>query len=303
MKQLIYVTLTSNSTTLYTYDNAPLINKLQVNCTELISQELGLINSMSDFKDESGSIIINNRKPVLVNGEYVNLVMYYVKGSLSNSDLITVVAVVSDHVLKEFVLQTLWKILVEFRKFREVSVGEEQTQKGPENGKVAKVGNVAYSPSQSSPSSPISLHTSLNFSASGQDSSSVLSFKKIMTSIIKKEESKYLHYGATYDATFDEIEQVRNIMNKNIERTINRGERINLLVSKTSKLTNSSNSFRRRTVALKRKMWWSNVKFIILVGILVVVMLYFLIGIECGMPWYQNCLHPSKPEQPHQSSI
>jgi vesicle-associated membrane protein 7 len=78
-------------------------------------------------------------------------------------------------------------------------------------------------------------------------------------------------YGTTQGGKNDaignvqnEIENVRGIMTENIERVLERGERIDLLVDKTDRLGGSANDFRIRSRGLRRRMWWKNVK----VGIL-----------------------------------
>jgi vesicle-associated membrane protein 7 len=57
-----------------------------------------------------------------------------------------------------------------------------------------------------------------------------------------------------------EIDNVRGIMTENIERVLERGERIDLLVNKTDRLGASASDFRVRSRNLRRKMWWKNVK-------------------------------------------
>lgn len=89
--------------------------------------------------------------------------------------------------------------------------------------------------------------------------------------------------GGKQDAisnTQAEIENVRGIMTENIERVLERGERIDLLVDKTDRLGVGAQDFRMRSRGLKRRMWWKNVKLMALLGVVVVfliVLLYFII--------------------------
>ena len=53
-----------------------------------------------------------------------------------------------------------------------------------------------------------------------------------------------------------EIEGVREIMTENIERVLERGEHMSLLVDKTGRLGENARDFRVRSRTLKRKMWW-----------------------------------------------
>lgn len=64
-----------------------------------------------------------------------------------------------------------------------------------------------------------------------------------------------------------EIEQVKTIMIENVERVLERGERINLLVSKTDRMNNNAVEFRKRSNAVKQAMWWANIKYVLLLVI------------------------------------
>ncbi|CAG8509018.1 3910_t:CDS:2, partial [Dentiscutata heterogama] len=63
-----------------------------------------------------------------------------------------------------------------------------------------------------------------------------------------------------------EIEQVKDVMVHNIERVLERGERIELLVDKTDNLNQQAFAFKKRSTALRRSMWWKNTKLLILIG-------------------------------------
>ena len=93
--------------------------------------------------------------------------------------------------------------------------------------------------------------------------------------------------GGKQDAitnTQQEIDSVKNIMTENIERVLERGERIDLLVDKTDRLGVGARDFRVRSRGLKRRMWWKNVKLMVLLGVVVVFLLYLFVGIGCGLP-------------------
>ncbi|KAF9984176.1 hypothetical protein BGZ75_004253 [Mortierella antarctica] len=76
-----------------------------------------------------------------------------------------------------------------------------------------------------------------------------------------------------------EIEQVKDVMVHNIERVLERGERIELLVDKTDNLNQQAFAFKKRSTALKRTMWWKNTKLTIILGGVVVFLIYLII---CG---------------------
>ncbi|KAF9108168.1 Vesicle-associated membrane protein [Mortierella sp. AM989] len=68
-----------------------------------------------------------------------------------------------------------------------------------------------------------------------------------------------------------EIEQVKDVMVQNIERVLERGERIELLVDKTDNLNQQAFVFKRRSTMLKRTMWWKNVKLMAILIFVVIV--------------------------------
>lgn len=86
-----------------------------------------------------------------------------------------------------------------------------------------------------------------------------------------------------------EIDNVRGIMTENIERVLERGERIDLLVDKTDRLGEGARDFRVRSRGLRRRMWWKNVKLMVLVGVVVVFLIYLLVGFGCGLPAWSRC--------------
>ncbi|EEA21470.1 hypothetical protein TMatcc_009118 [Talaromyces marneffei ATCC 18224] len=87
-----------------------------------------------------------------------------------------------------------------------------------------------------------------------------------------------------------EIDSVRNIMTENIERVLERGERIDLLVDKTDRLGGTAHDFRMRSRGLRRKMWWKNVKVMVLLGVVVVFLIYLFVGMGCGLPAWGRCI-------------
>lgn len=87
-----------------------------------------------------------------------------------------------------------------------------------------------------------------------------------------------------------EIDSVKDIMTENIERVLERGERIDLLVDKTDRLGGSARDFRVRSRGLRRQMWWKNVRIMVLLAVVVVFLLYLFVGIGCGLPGWSKCV-------------
>jgi vesicle-associated membrane protein 7 len=106
-----------------------------------------------------------------------------------------------------------------------------------------------------------------------------------------------VEYGTTQSGKQDaisnvqnEIENVRGIMTENIERVLERGERIDLLVDKTDRLGGSAHEFRVRSKGLRRKMWWKNVKLMVMLTVVVIFLIYLFVGFGCGLPGWQKCV-------------
>lgn len=106
-----------------------------------------------------------------------------------------------------------------------------------------------------------------------------------------------IEYGTTKSGKEDalrnvqeEIDNVRGIMTENIERVLERGERIDLLVDKTDRLGGSAHEFRVRSKGLRRRMWWKNVKLMALLSVVVIFLVYLLVGFGCGLPGWSKCV-------------
>jgi vesicle-associated membrane protein 7 len=87
-----------------------------------------------------------------------------------------------------------------------------------------------------------------------------------------------------------EINDVRGIMTQNIERVLERGERIDLLVDKTDRLGGSAHDFRVRSRGLRRKMWWRNARILALIIVVVIFLIYLCVGFGCGLPGWSKCV-------------
>jgi vesicle-associated membrane protein 7 len=90
--------------------------------------------------------------------------------------------------------------------------------------------------------------------------------------------------GDAFASVQAELDSVRGIMTENIERVLERGERIDLLVDKTDRLGGSATDFRVRSRGLRRKMWWKNVRLMVLLAVVIVFLIYLLVGFGCGLP-------------------
>jgi vesicle-associated membrane protein 7 len=88
-----------------------------------------------------------------------------------------------------------------------------------------------------------------------------------------------------------DIDDVKHIMTENIERVLERGERIDLLVDKTDRLGGSARDFRVRSRGLRRQMWWKNARIMVLLCVVVIFLIYLFVGMGCGLPAWGKCVH------------
>jgi vesicle-associated membrane protein 7 len=63
-------------------------------------------------------------------------------------------------------------------------------------------------------------------------------------------------------------------MVQNLERVLQRGEKIELLVQKTEELQSNAMDFRKVAVVLKRHFWWQNFKLWLIAGVCAIVRRY-----------------------------
>eukprot|EP01133_Synstelium_polycarpum_P002087 gene2087-2375_t len=71
----------------------------------------------------------------------------------------------------------------------------------------------------------------------------------------------------------DQINVVKDELTNTLEKTMNRGEKIEIIVDKTERLQAESFNFKSNSTQLKRKLWWQNKKLSIIIAIVVLVIL------------------------------
>lgn len=94
----------------------------------------------------------------------------------------------------------------------------------------------------------------------------------------------------TISRVHGELDDLKNIMVKNIDNVAMRGERLELLVNKTENLSVNSVTFRKTSRNLARSMFWKNVKLYIIIGIVILLIVYFIVSMACGGLAWQKCI-------------
>ncbi|KAG1673010.1 hypothetical protein FOA52_005940 [Chlamydomonas sp. UWO 241] len=79
-----------------------------------------------------------------------------------------------------------------------------------------------------------------------------------------------------------QVQEVKNIMVENIEKVLERGEKLTLLVDRTEVLQEGALTFRREARRVRTHMWWKDARLCVGGGVALVALLYFIVGLACG---------------------
>ncbi|KAH1081513.1 hypothetical protein E1A91_D11G153100v1 [Gossypium mustelinum] len=83
-----------------------------------------------------------------------------------------------------------------------------------------------------------------------------------------------------------QVSEVKGVMMENIEKVLDRGEKIELLVDKSENLRSQAQDFRQQGTQMRRKMWLQNMKIkLIVLGILIALILIIVLSVCHGF----NC--------------
>ncbi|ESN99929.1 hypothetical protein HELRODRAFT_185780 [Helobdella robusta] len=88
----------------------------------------------------------------------------------------------------------------------------------------------------------------------------------------------------------DQVEDVKKILVRNIEEVANRGEKLELLIDKTEMLSNNAVAFHRSSRSVRRNMCIKNIKWIIIVILALVLVMYIIVSAACGGPAWASCV-------------
>merc|ERR1712062_338409 len=84
-----------------------------------------------------------------------------------------------------------------------------------------------------------------------------------------------------------EIESTKNTVLESIEKVLDRGEKIELLVHKSDQLDDQARKFNRHSKKLKNRMMWKNIKMTLLLVLLLLVVVWLISSMICG--WKVQC--------------
>ena len=78
------------------------------------------------------------------------------------------------------------------------------------------------------------------------------------------------------------IEENKNVMRENIDKILERGEKIELLVQKTDELGHQAFRFEKEARTLKRAMIWKRVRLYLVISFVVAVLVVIAAMLACG---------------------
>ncbi|MBN3312481.1 VAMP7 protein, partial [Atractosteus spatula] len=74
-----------------------------------------------------------------------------------------------------------------------------------------------------------------------------------------------------------QVNDVKGILKDNINKVLERGERLDDLIEKTDDLQATADSFQKTSTRVARKMWWKNTKMMIIIAVVVIVIIILII--------------------------
>uniref|UniRef100_F6UD47 Vesicle associated membrane protein 4 n=1 Tax=Xenopus tropicalis TaxID=8364 RepID=F6UD47_XENTR len=76
----------------------------------------------------------------------------------------------------------------------------------------------------------------------------------------------------------NQVDEVIDVMQENITRVIERGERLDELQDKSESLSDNATAFSSRSRQLRRQMWWRECKMKAIIALVFVIILLVIIG-------------------------
>lgn len=89
-------------------------------------------------------------------------------------------------------------------------------------------------------------------------------------------------------AVSSKLHEVKEVMSKNITEVLGRGEKLDLLVERTTALAESSDQFRKRSKALRDTLMWRRIKWYLFFIACAAIFLWLLTSFLCGFD-YEQC--------------
>ena len=119
------------------------------------------------------------------------------------------------------------------------------------------------------------------------------SFNEEFSEVIR-ERMEYYNAGGTIDnidALKNQIDEVKDGMVQNIEKVLERGEKIELLVDKTDRLNQQAFRFESSSRSLRKHLYWRKIRRMVYGVVAVVLLIFFASVAGCGGFDFHRCRH------------
>lgn len=120
------------------------------------------------------------------------------------------------------------------------------------------------------------------------------SLNEEFSKVIQERMDYYNSAGSNVDnlsAVKNQIEDVKGVMVENIEKVLERGEKIELLVDKTDRLNQQAFQFKSSSSNLRRAMWWKNARWAAFLTVAGAFGIFFVAGLVCGFDFHRCKAH------------
>lgn len=75
----------------------------------------------------------------------------------------------------------------------------------------------------------------------------------------------------------NDVNQITSVMQSSINKVLERGDRLDTLNERSELLTSRANEFRINSRNIRRKLWWQNLRFQIILGLVVVAIIVIIV--------------------------
>lgn len=86
-----------------------------------------------------------------------------------------------------------------------------------------------------------------------------------------------------------EVDQLKDVMIRSIDKVLERGEKIELLVDKTETLEEHAFKFKKQAKSLKNRLWWKNIRLTLIILCILALVIYGILAVSCGGPKLPKC--------------
>ena len=117
------------------------------------------------------------------------------------------------------------------------------------------------------------------------------SLNEDFSEIIRQRMDHYNSGGSidNIDSLKSQIDEVKEGMVQNIEKVLERGEKIELLVDKTDRLNQQAFRFESTSRNLRRHLYWRRVRNIGILSVFVLIVIFILVAQGCGGFDFNRC--------------